>query len=174
MLFIKMTSEASKKLWCLLGSYKLSHCKKKLYTLNVSISQDEERCRKWVQNNRLDDLRAVPIQKLGHYQLCSRHFEDSQFMNKETVKSTEQPVDILQHIPSTSTSKQSQVCDTPKKKRLKPKVQALRTKLWGKKQFTKPRNKAAIDSLVAQYTQVLPSQTLCKLWRHSSVPYLVA
>ena len=23
------------------------------------------------------------------------------------------------------------------------------------------------------YTQVLPSQTLCKLWRHSSVPHLV-
>ena len=98
------------------------------------------------------------IQKLYHYQLCSKHFEDSQLMNKETknkliwnamptlfdvpnppskvmpsqtikarslmstmkktsLKSIEQPVDILQDL--LSTLKQSQVCDTPQKKRLK-------------------------------------------------------
>ena len=119
--------------------------------------KDEEWFRKWVQNSRWDDLRTVPIQKPCHYQLCSKHFEDSQFMNKETkskliwnaiptlfdvpntpskvtpshpiktrsimstmkktsAKSTEQPVDILQDLPSTS--KQSQVYDMPQKKRL--------------------------------------------------------
>ena len=66
-------------------------------------------------------------------------------MKKTSVKSTEQPVDILQDFPSIS--KHDQVCNTPQKKRLKPKVQAFRTKLWRKQQFTKPRNKAAIDSL---------------------------
>ena len=82
--------------------------------------KDEERCRKWVQNSRWDDLRTVPIQKLCHFQLCSKHFEDSQFMKarsvmstikKTSIKSIEQPFDILQDLPSTS--KQSHVCDTP-------------------------------------------------------------
>ena len=120
-------------------------------------TKEKERCRKWVQNSWQDDLRAVPIQKLCDYQLCSKHFEDSQFMNKETkkinsfgmqyqhclifqishqkshhpgvikvrsmmstlkktsVKTTEWSIDILQDLPSTS--KQSQVCDTPQKNR---------------------------------------------------------
>ena len=34
-------------------------------------------------------------------------------MRKTSIKSTEQPVDILQDLPSTS--KQSPVCDTPQK-----------------------------------------------------------
>ena len=46
--------------------------------------KDVERCRKCIQNSRWDDLRTFPIQKLCYYQLCSKHFEDSQFMNKET------------------------------------------------------------------------------------------
>ena len=79
-------------------------------------------------------------------------------LKKTSIKTTEQPVDILQDLPSTS--KQSHICDTPKKRRLMPKVQALRTKLWRKQQFTKPRNKAATDSLVAQLKQYLPVETV--------------
>ena len=161
--------------------------------------KDEERYRKWVQNSRWDDLGTFPIQKLCHYQMCSEHFEDSQFMNKETktkliwnaiptlfdvpnppskvtpsqpiktwlmmstmkkssVKSTEQPVDILQDLPSTS--KQSQVCDTPQKRRLKQKIQTLRTKLCRKQQFTMPRNKDTNDLLVAQLKQYLSVETV--------------
>ena len=45
--------------------------------------KDEERCRKWVQNTRRDDLRKVPLNKLYNLELCSIHFEDSQFRNKE-------------------------------------------------------------------------------------------
>ena len=44
---------------------------------------DEERCRKWVQNTRRDDLRNVLLNKLYNLELCSIHFEDSQFRNKE-------------------------------------------------------------------------------------------
>ena len=45
--------------------------------------KDENRCRKWVQNTRCDDIRHIPTQKLYSYELCSKHFEDSQFTNKE-------------------------------------------------------------------------------------------
>ena len=46
--------------------------------------RDEGRCRKWVQNTRCEDLRGgVTTKKLYNYQLCSKHFEESQFMNKE-------------------------------------------------------------------------------------------
>ena len=46
--------------------------------------KDEERYRKWVQNTRRDDIRNLPSKKLYNLELCSNHFEDSQFMNKET------------------------------------------------------------------------------------------
>ena len=46
--------------------------------------KDEERCKKWVQNLRREDVRHTPLNKLCHFQLCSNHFEDSQFMNKNT------------------------------------------------------------------------------------------
>ena len=39
---------------------------------------------KWVQNCRREDLRYIPVKKLFYNQLCSNHFEDSQFMNEET------------------------------------------------------------------------------------------
>lgn len=35
--------------------------------------KDEERCRKWVQNTRRDDLRKVPLNKLYNLELCSIH-----------------------------------------------------------------------------------------------------
>ena len=40
--------------------------------------------KKWVQSCRREDLRCFPVKKLFYYQLHSNHFEDSQFMNKET------------------------------------------------------------------------------------------
>ena len=46
--------------------------------------KDEERCKKWVQNSRREDIIHTPLHKLCHFQLCSNHFEDSQFMNKNT------------------------------------------------------------------------------------------
>ena len=46
--------------------------------------KDEERCKKWVQHVRRDDLRHTPLNKLCHFKLCSNHFEDSQFMNRNT------------------------------------------------------------------------------------------
>ena len=46
--------------------------------------KDEERCKKWVQNLRREDIIHTPLHKLCHFQLCSNHFEDSQFMNKNT------------------------------------------------------------------------------------------
>ena len=46
--------------------------------------KDEERCKIWLQSCRREDLRHIPVKKLSEYQLCSNHFEDSQFMNKET------------------------------------------------------------------------------------------
>ena len=39
---------------------------------------------KMVQNCRREDLRHIPVKKLFEYQQCSNHFEDYQFMNKET------------------------------------------------------------------------------------------
>ena len=50
------------------GNYKLSMFR---------FPKDEERCRKWVQNTRRDDLRNVPLNKLYNLELCSIHFEDS-------------------------------------------------------------------------------------------------
>ena len=47
-------------------------------------TKDDERCKKWVQNIRRDDIRQTPLHKLCHLHLCSNHFEDSQFMNKNT------------------------------------------------------------------------------------------
>ena len=68
-----------------------------------------------------------------------------------------EPIEILQDL--LSTSKQTHVCDTPQKKRLKHKVQALRTKLWRKRQFIKPKTKT-IDSLVAELKCNLPVETV--------------
>ena len=68
-----------------------------------------------------------------------------------------EPIEILQDL--LSTSKQTHVCDTPQKKRLKCKAQALRTKLWRKRQFTKPKTKT-IDSLVAELKHHLPIETV--------------
>ena len=45
--------------------------------------KDEERCRKWVQNTRREEIRNLPTKKLYNFELCSNHFEDSQFVNKE-------------------------------------------------------------------------------------------
>ena len=46
--------------------------------------KDEERCKKWVQHVRREDLTHTPLNKLCHFQLCSNHFEDSQFMHRNT------------------------------------------------------------------------------------------
>ena len=45
--------------------------------------KDEQRCKKWVQNTRCEDIRNIPSHKLYSYELCSNHFEDSQFTDKE-------------------------------------------------------------------------------------------
>ena len=45
--------------------------------------KDEQRCKKWVQNTRHEDIRNIPSHKLYSYELCSNHFEDSQFTDKE-------------------------------------------------------------------------------------------
>ena len=45
--------------------------------------KEEERCEKWIQNTRHDDLRKLPLHKLYTYELCSDHFESSQFTNVE-------------------------------------------------------------------------------------------
>ena len=43
------------------------------------------RCQKWVQNTRRQDLLGkYPENLYTSYRLCSRHFEDSQFMNAAT------------------------------------------------------------------------------------------
>ena len=39
-----------------------------------------------VQNTRCEDLGHIPLQKLYNYELCSNHFEESQFTNKEEAK----------------------------------------------------------------------------------------
>ena len=129
--------------------------------------KDEERCKKWVQNCRREVLRHIPVKKLFEYQLCSNHFEDSQFMNKETkskliwnavptlfdvlnppvkvtpsrlVRERSIAVKASTSVKPTKTIKSSSdqpstsivehKCDTPEKKKLKRKVQALKTKLW--------------------------------------------
>ena len=78
-------------------------------------------------------------------------------MKKTSVKSPEQPVDILQDLPQLQ-SKATSV--THHRKRFMQKIQVLRIKLWRKQQFTKPRNKAVIDSLVVQLKQYLPVETV--------------
>ena len=45
--------------------------------------KEEERCKKWIQNTKRDDLRKLPLHKLYTYELCSDHFESSQFTNVE-------------------------------------------------------------------------------------------
>ena len=84
-----MTSEAQKvSTKKSLGSYCAAiNCHNARKNCNLSMfcfPRDEERCRKWVQNTRHEDLRGVTTRKLYNYQLCSKHFEESQFMNKET------------------------------------------------------------------------------------------
>ena len=74
-----------------------------------------------------------------------------------------EPTEILQDLPSTS--KQTHVCDTPQKKRLKRKVQALRTKLWRKMQLKKPKPKT-IDSLVAELKHHLLIKRVGFIERH--------
>ena len=45
------------------------------------------RCQKWVQNTRREDIRSYTPQHLyTNYRICYKHFEDSQFMNKENRK----------------------------------------------------------------------------------------
>ena len=124
--------------------------------------KDEERCQKWVQNTRRDDIRSIPLQKLYHFELCSNHFEDSQFTNKDKrnrlirnavptlfevpnppekvtpsrplkvrlpVTKTNKPKTRSAEGETPSTSEQFEQVDTPRKRKLKRKVQALRTKL---------------------------------------------
>ena len=71
-----------------LGSYCAAincHNSRGNYTLSMfRFPKDEERCKKWVQHVRREDLRHTPLNKLCHFQLCSNHFEDSQFMNRNT------------------------------------------------------------------------------------------
>ena len=120
--------------------------------------KDEERCEKWVQHVRREDLRHTPLNKLCHFQLCSNHFEDSQFMNRNTKSKLiwnavpNPPAKITPSRPLTkrsfvnkkasvnlksktsanqpTTSNATNECDTPRKKNLRRKVQTLRTKLW--------------------------------------------
>ena len=45
------------------------------------------RCQKWVQNTRREDIRSYTPQHLyTNYRICDKHFEDSQFMNRENRK----------------------------------------------------------------------------------------
>ena len=81
-----MTSEAQKvSTKKSLGSYYAAiNCHNARKNCNLSMfcfPRDEERCRKWVQNTRCEDLRSVTTKKLYNHQLCSKHFEESQFMN---------------------------------------------------------------------------------------------
>lgn len=148
--------------------------------------KDKERCLKWVQNSRRDDLRNIPVHKLYNYELCSNHFEESQFTNKEKKNRLIQTaVPTLFDVPNppakvtlsrpikTRTSKctptksedpvstpTSQKLDTPRRKKLKRKVQALRTKLWRKSHDKSLGHKAAIAKVIAQLKQYLPIDTV--------------
>ena len=67
----------------LLCSYKLQQCQKNCKLSMFRFPKDEERCRKWALNCSRDDLRNVPTTKLYNYELCSNHFENSQFTNRD-------------------------------------------------------------------------------------------
>ena len=45
--------------------------------------KDDERCRKWVQDYRREDLLNMPTKKLYNYQACSNHSKEFQIKNKE-------------------------------------------------------------------------------------------
>ena len=148
--------------------------------------KDKEQCLKWVQNSRRDDLRNIPVHKLYNYELCSNHFEESQFTNKEKKNWLIQTaVPTLFDVPNppakvtlswpikTWTSKctptkskdpvstpTSQKLDTPRRKKLKRKVQALWTKLWRKSHDKSLGHKAAIAKVMAQLKQYLPIDTV--------------
>ena len=110
--------------------------------------KDEGRCKKWVQNTRREDIRHLSVQKLYSYELCSNHFEESQFTNKEkknrlirtaipTLFNVPNPPPIV--TPARSVRKklkmaesidivhtdQNETSDTPRKKKLKRKLQTL-------------------------------------------------
>ena len=136
------------------------------------------RCRKWVQNTRRDDLRAVPIEKLYEYRLCSTHFEDSQFMNLETknklrwdavptlfnvpnppkrITPIRKPKKrVLEEIESTSSAdvkkkkkeKNEDTPDTPRKRKLQRTVNKLRTKLYRKKKALQKKNSYRVEHIL--------------------------
>ena len=61
------------------------------------------------------------------------------------AKVVEKPVDVSPDLPSTSKKKKKQTShETPQKKTLKQRDMHLRTKLWRKRHFKKPLNKAQI------------------------------
>ena len=69
--------------------------------------------------------------------------------------------ETLSKLPAKSdnSSLESSVQDTPQKRRLKRKVQALRTKLWRKGQRKQMTEKKQVESLVGQLKSFLPCET---------------
>ena len=61
--------------------------------------------------------------------------------------------DPIEHCVGPSTSQKDEQNDTPRKRRLKRKVQALHTKLWRKSQSKRQPHKIIVDNLMAQMRQ---------------------
>ena len=88
-----------------LGSYCAAygcHNSRRNCTLSMfRFPKEKERCRKWVQNTRRDDLRTVPLERLYTYELCSNHFENSQFTNPERKnRLTKHAIPTLFNVPN--------------------------------------------------------------------------
>ena len=147
--------------------------------------KNEDLCKKWVQNTRREDIRHLSTHKLYTFELCSNHFEDSQFKNKEkknrlirnalptlfdvpnppplvTNKRKSRSSTSTETITSAPKIKQTvqRLPDTPQKQKLKRKVQTLRTKLWRKSVTKKLAKKAVRNKLVTELRDYLPSNTV--------------
>ena len=132
---------------------------------------------------RREDIRHLSVQKLYNYELCSDHFEESQFTNKEKknrlirtaiptlfnvpnpppmvtpARSVRKKLKMTESIDIVHTD-QNETSDTPRKKKLKRKLQTLRTKLWRKSHTKKLSNKAELNNLVSQLAGHLPMHTV--------------
>ena len=75
----------------------------------------------------------------------------SSLSTKRARKGGESLSDLAKPIPE---------CDTPHKKKLKRKVQALKTKLWKKRHPKKVPQKDKIKSIIAQLKDYLPLETV--------------
>ena len=167
-----------------LGSYCAAyncHNARRNYKLSMfRFPKDDERCRKWVQNSQRDDLRNIPTKKLYNYELCSMHFEDSQFKNKQKRnRFIETAIPTLFDVPNpppkitpkhklkerkpTEQVPQEEplsAVDTPKKRKLKRRVNTLKTRLWRATHNKNISEKKKINILVTQLKKYLPSETV--------------